>query len=192
VQTVAAALFDAVTHKKVREERYDAANRTMQRRITAHFADLWRSLSPEAQTATVILVLAEMKGRVDGRDFDTGDLEMLDWYGPELDRLADSGLVERDDCKEWRSDQGNFAVWRGKRWRVTAGSFVWWVASNAIASTRKVLDFEQWLQDREFEGCLTRGQKKKFKELAGYIPKGVVTNAGEFLGTLLKGWLTSG
>jgi hypothetical protein len=66
------------------------------------------------------------------------------------------------------------------------------VAENAIASTRKALDFEQWLDDREYEGLLTRGEKEKLKELAGKIPKSVVTSAGEFLGMLLKGWLTGG
>ena len=123
-QAAAAALFDAIAQGKVGEERYHTAGRTLRRRTAAHFDELWRHLKPGAQTAMVILTLAELKGQVDRRDFDMGDLGRLDWYDPELSRLADLGLVERDDGERWHVDWGNFAIWRGNRCRVSAGSFV--------------------------------------------------------------------
>ena len=162
VQTTASVLFDAIAQEKTAEERYHLAGTILQHRIDAYFDDLWRYLQPAAQTAMVILALAEMKGHVDKRNFNTSDL---------------------GEC-------GNFAVSHGNRWRISAGCFVWWVADNAIAGTKEALNFEQWLHDREFEGLLTRGEKDKIKELAGKIPKSAVNSAGKFIGTFLKGLLT--
>jgi hypothetical protein len=189
LQMAAAALFEAVVKRTAAEELYNEAGKILRDWSEAHFDDLWRYLSPEAQTVLVILVLSEMNGHINKRDFDTGDLGKLDWYNTELNRLADLGLVEKENGEAWHADWGNFVIWHGTRWRISAGCFIWWVVDNAIASTRKSLDFKKWLHDREFEGLLTRGEKEKLIELVGKIPKSVVTSASEFLGTVLKGLL---
>ena len=189
VQAAASALFDAVVEGKMGEERYHSASTTLQHRINAHFDDLWQHLNPQAQTAMVILSLAEMKGHVDKRDFNMSDLGNLDRYDPDLTRLADLGLVEKEATEGWHADWGNFVFWRGNRWRVSAGSFIWWVADYAIAGTRHTLNFEGWLHDREFEGLLTRGEKEQIKALVGKIPKGAVNSVGKIIGTFLKGLL---
>jgi hypothetical protein len=187
VQMAAAALFEAAVEEGVETDRLDRASDRLRRWTASHYDDLWRYLRREAQTVLVILVLAELKGRIDGRDFDTGDLGSLEWYRTELNRLADSGLVERlTEQRTWHVDFGNFVVWHGHRWRVSAGTFVLWIADNAIAGTRKTVDFEQWLHNQEVEGLMTRHDQERLKELAGKIPKGVVTSAAEFVRAYLQ------
>ncbi len=191
LQAAAAALFDAVVEGKVGGERYTAASRYLGHRTRAHFDDVWRHMPPLAQTAMAILALAEMNGQTHDRDFDTSALGDLDRYQPELERLEELGLVEKVGDLGWHADWGNFAVWRGRRWRVSVGSFVWWIADNAIASTRATVDFEKWLQDREFEGLLTRAEKEGIKELVGKVPESVLSSVGEVTGMFLKSFLKS-
>ena len=100
--------------------------------------------------------------------------------------------LEAEHDENWHADGGKFAIWGGSRWRVSAGSFVWWVGNNAIAGTQKAVDFEQWLNEREYKGLLTHGNKEKLRELAGKIPKSVVTKAGEFLQVVSKDYLIGG
>jgi hypothetical protein len=189
VQMAAASLFEAVMKRKAAEDLYTEAGKNLRDWSASHFDDLWRYLSPEAQTVLVILVLSEMNGHINKRDFNTRDLGKLDWYNSELNRLADLGLVEKENGVGWHADWGNFVIWHGTRWRISAGCFIWWVVDNAIASTRKSLNFKKWLHDREFEGLLTCGEKEKLIELVGKIPKSIVTSTSEFLGTFLKNLL---
>jgi hypothetical protein len=55
----------------------------------------------------------------------------------------------------------------------------------AIAGTRDIPDFEQWLHDQEVRGyLLTRKQWKTLRAWAGKVPASVLSGAGE-LGRLL-------
>lgn len=185
VQVCAAALFDAGI-QTAEPDKYRAAGEILYQRIAAHFDDMWRHLSPKAQTALVILALAELKGQVDKRDFDTSDLGKLDFYGPELRNLATSGLVEKESDSGWHADWGNFVIWHGSRWRLSAGGLVYWVADNIVSGSRKTIPFDKWLAEREFDGVLTQGEKGKLKDLAGKIPPSVVARVADFMGVICK------
>lgn len=189
VQMAASALFEAITEGKTGEDRYSAAGQILHNEIGAHFYDLWRYLDKRAQTVVVILGLAELKGRNDGRVFDVDEIENLKWYEPELNRLTDLGLVERDEGQEWSVKFWNYVLWSGRRWQITAWSFVLWLSENVITGTRQVVDFDQWLNDQEHDGLLTRGQKKKLEEITEVVAKGAVSSPGKLLLGYLKGWL---
>ena len=130
-----------------------------------------------------------MKGCVDGREFNIRDLEEMEWSSLEVKRLADLGLVETEEAEGPDLPASKFVLWSQGRCRVSAGSFVWWVRDNAISNTRKTVDFERLLHDREYEGLLTREWNDKLKRLIREVPKKVAGGAGEFLGLYLKGWL---
>jgi hypothetical protein len=191
LQAAGSALFDAalVGPQASGETRYKFAAERLCSQTEAHFADVWDHLNSRAQIAMAILALAENDGRMHKRDFDTGSLGQLDWYEPELRDLESRGLVECEGEMGWHADWGHFALWHGHRWRVSATSFVWWIANHAIPGTREMPGFEEWLRQIEIQGLLTRGEKEKIKELASKIPKGVRDTAGELMGKTLKGYL---
>ena len=191
LQTAGATLFDAtvVDRHVTDDQRYRSAAERLWSQTEAHFTDVWDHLDSKAQIAMAILALAETDGHIHKRDFDTGSLGQLDWYEPELRDLECRGLVESEGDIGWHADWGHFALWHGHRWRVSAASFVWWIANHAIPGTREQIKFEEWLAERELQGLLTRGEKEKIKELAGKIPKGVRDTIGEMIGKTLKGYL---
>jgi hypothetical protein len=60
----------------------------------------------------------------------------------------------------------------------------------AIAGTRDIPDFEQWLHDQEVRGyLLTRKQWKTLRDWARKVPASVVGGAGELARLLLSSLL---
>jgi hypothetical protein len=96
----------------------------------------------------VLLVLGEMEGKLQGRDFDLTDLQEFDWYEPELIKLEQAGVVEVEGKCRWDDPPGYFAQSGGKRWRVSGASFLWWVALDLLPKTRRGPEFEKWIHDR--------------------------------------------
>ncbi len=189
VQIAAGTLFDVIAAGVVGAERYLRASEVFYQQSAAHFDELWRYLDAHAQTALVILALSEMKGHADGRRFDTSDLGRLQFYNPELKKLADWGLVEKVEDNGWHADWDASVVWHGERWRVSIGSLVCWVVDTAIAGSRPVLDFSQWLKEREAEFLWKKGQRQKIEEWTGKISKSLINGAAESMGLLLKNWI---
>jgi hypothetical protein len=190
MQIAAAGLFDAAVDGKTGEARYQAAGRFFHDCAAAYFDDFWRHLSPTGQIAMMILALGEMKGRVDGRKFDTtGDLGRIEWYGPELLHLHDLGMVERVDQS---IAIAGLTLWQGACWRVASRGFAWWAAGNVIAGTRDTVVFDHWLRDKEYQGLLTREQADSVRNLVNSIPKSVVSGVAQMvkslLGEVVKGW----
>ncbi len=189
MQIAAAGLFDAAVDGKTGEARYQAGGQFFHDCAAAYFDDFWRHLSPTGQTAMMILALGEMKGRVDGREFDTSDLGRIEWYGPELLHLQELGMVERVDQ---RIGIAGLTLWQGARWRVASRGFAWWAAGNVIAGTRDTVVFDQWLRDKEYQGLLTREQADSVRSLLNSIPKSVVSGVAQMvkslLGEMVKGW----
>jgi hypothetical protein len=173
VQLVGSALFDAKSAKLRRKEAYLKAAESAAERARPFFDDLWRHLEPRAQVGVVAVFLSEAGGDLTWAEFNTSDLARQKWYGPELGRLADAGLIEPDQT-------GTIP------WRLTAAAFASWLTNDLIAHTRRDVDFENWLHEREFDGLLTRGQKEKVKSAANAVPKGAVTWAGNLLCEVLK------
>jgi Novel STAND NTPase 2 len=189
LQIAAAGLFDAAVDGKAGEARYHAGGRFFHDCAAAYFDEFWRHLSPTGQIAMMILALGEMKGRVDGREFNTDDLGRIEWYGPELLHLQDLGMVERVDQ---RIDIAGLTLWQGARWRVASRGFAWWAAGNVIAGTRDTVVFDQWLRDKEYQGLLTREQADSVRSMLNSIPKSVVSGVAQMvkslLGEMVKGW----
>ncbi len=176
VQTAAAGIYDAVVEGKTGEAHYEAASRLFHDRSAAHFDDFWRHLTPTEQTALVLLALGEIKARVEGGEFDGGDLGDMKWYGPELAHLLDAGMVEQVDRQ---GEADGLIKWQGMFWRVASRGFVWWVADNIIAGTRETFGFDTWLDDKEGRKLVTREQAEQFRGLVSAIPKGVVSSLGQ-------------
>jgi hypothetical protein len=186
VQVAASALFDAIVDELEGEERYATAGEYFYERAAAHFDDLWQHLDGAARTVMVILALVELGGIAQRREFSFGEIERPQRFGPELHRLEKLGLVEKVD-KGWQWDKEHLLLWQGERWRVACGGFVWWLADVAIAGTRDIPDFQQWLHDQEVRGyLLTRRQWETLRAWAGKVPTSVVSGAGELARLLLS------
>ena len=126
VQVAAAGMFDAVVAGKTAEARYQAVRKFFYNGTTAYFDDVWRHLSSTEQTALLLLTLGEMKGRVDGCAFNTNDLGHIEWYGQELARLQEMGMIEH--VTQPKSIIG-LTLWHETHWRIASHGFVWWVTN---------------------------------------------------------------
>jgi AAA-like domain len=189
VQVAASALFDGLLEQGTPDHQMNIATKLFQDRSDGFFSDLWRYLEPEAQLALVILALAETNGHALGHDYNTGDLAHLDWYKPELDRLAGMGLVDGETDSRWHADAGNFVLWHGGRWRFSAAGMIDWLLNNPVAEARKKDSFDEWLQRNQFEGLVTHAEKDQLKSLLKAVPETVWRETGTFLGGFAKGWL---
>lgn len=178
VQALGAALFDAITRGREAEDLYMVAMENFRLQTDAHFAATWASLGPEAQIATTVLALVEAQGKTYGREFSTKDIVELDRFAPELEELQRRGLVELvgPDVR-WRWDAGSYAIWKGRRWGISAEAFTWWLLTNAVTSTRDRLDFREWLRLREKEGILNKGEIAAIQKLSQSLPSNILETA---------------
>jgi hypothetical protein len=189
LQAGGAALYEAVSRGLAGEELYLSATKAFCHSTAAHFADFWSHLTPAAQTALAILALGEVQGQLDRRAFDTGDMGKLDIFRSELEKLVEIGVVEEVTDKGLHFDWGNFVLWRDRQWRIAAGGFVWWFADSVITRTRAVIPWDEWVEQREYEGLLTRGEKDRLRELAAKIPKDTFASVAKLARTFLEGLL---
>ena len=189
VQVAASALFDACQDATEPVEETEIATSLFRDRSNGFFADVWRYLDPGAQIALVILALAEVNGQIHGQEYAMGDLANLDWYTPELKKLGEVGLIDREGDARWHADIGNFVMWHGEKWRSSSAGMIDWILNNPIAEARTHDTFDQWLQRNHFEGLVTAEEKEKFHSLLKSVPEAVWRQAGTFLGGFAKGWL---
>jgi hypothetical protein len=152
LQAMSAALLESDG-----EDRHVQAAETCYGRISFHFDDLWRSLDDATRTTAVILSLVELGGRALGREFAYGEIEGVDAFGPELNRLAERGLTEQVG-EGWQFDSEHLLLWRGARWTVGAQAFAWWVRDVVIAGSRQVPAYDEWLNDKRYRLLLTQEQ----------------------------------
>lgn len=133
------------------------AAETFYERICFHFDDTWRSLNDTARTTALILSLVELGGRALGENFAYGEIERVDSFGPELQRLAEQGLAEKIS-DGWQFDTQHLLLWRGERWTIGAQSFAWWVRDVVIAGARQVPTYDDWLANKRYRFLLTKEQ----------------------------------
>lgn len=164
LQAMAAALIEAEG-----EDRYDRASERFYEQVSFHFDDLWRTLDDRTRTAAVILSLVELGGRALGRNFAFGEIERVEAFGPELRKLAERGWAERVS-KGWQFDTEHLLLWQGERWTVSAQAFVWWVRDVAIARTRRVQAYEEWLANKRYRCLLTQEQWDKLMNTVSAAP----------------------
>ncbi len=160
--------------------------------IASHFDDLWYTMDDETRTTAVILSLLEFGGRAMGADFNFGEIERVDRYGPELRKLADRGLAElvESNGKAWLWDWEHLLAWRNQRWTVSSQAFAWWVRDVVISKSRKVPKYDEWLQDKRYRFLLTEEQwralTEKFKNAPSWAVHGVGALARELWDSLRK------
>jgi len=187
VQAASAAMFQQIAIRQQGSDRYTAASRRFYDSISHHFSDLWRYFDSNAQAALVLLTLGELEGKIQGRDFNIQDLQDLDWYEPELRKLADTGIVESEGDIPWTDLSSNFVRAGERRWRVAPASFIWWVALELLPKTRRGQEFEKWLHDREYEGVFTNKTRDKLLEMRQHIP----TEFKEISWKLIRGFIAA-
>lgn len=151
-----------------------------------HFDDLWASLDDAARTVAVILSLQEIGGRALGSVFNYGEIERVDRYGLELQKLAERGLAERLESSRrgWMWDGKNLLLWRGERWAMTCAAFSWWVRDVAIASTRSIPAYDEWLRQKKYIGLLTQKQWDDAQNLLRRIPASMLRGTGSLAKSL--------
>ena len=79
-----------------------------------------------------------------------------------------------------------------KRWRISSDGFVWWFTDNVVNQTLNTIKWEEWLEQRQYEGLLTKGEKENLSQLAKKIPQGAVSGTANLIKVFFKGLLTSG
>lgn len=128
-------------------------------KISSHFDDLWRTLDDRTRTTLVILSTVELGKRALGQRFACGEIENITALGHELKSLSAHELAEQvGKNKRFQSDQRNLLLWQGQRWTVGAQAVAWWVYDVAIAETRKVPAYDEWLSKKGYRLLLTQAQ----------------------------------
>ncbi len=173
-QALAAALMEAGADLNGQAER---AAESFYDRISYHFDDLWDSLDDRTRTAAVILCLLELGGRALGERFAFGEIERVAAFGPELKKLAERGLAERADAG-WQFDWDHLLLWQGERWTAGAQAFVWWVRDVAIAETRPMAPYADWLNDKRYRLLLTEQQWQTLRGAVSGLPAWAVHGVG--------------
>ncbi len=177
LQAMAAALFETPASKERGEK---AAEAFYQRAATQYFDDLWGHMDDDTRTIAVILALQELGGRALGNRFNFGEIERVDRYGPELQKLAGRGLAERLEARRrgWIWDGKNLLVWRGQRWGLACAAFSWWVRDVVVASARPLPKYDEWLKQKKYIGLLTQKQWDDARALLRKVPASALRGVG--------------
>lgn len=177
LQAMAAALLETPPSK----DRGEKAAETFYRRAAIqYFDDLWAHMDDDTRTIAVILALQELGGRALGNGFNFGEIERVDRYGPELQKLAERGLAEQLETRRrgWIWDGKNLLVWRGQRWGLGCAAFSWWARDVIVASTRSIPRYDEWLKQKKYVGLLTQKQWDDANALLRKIPASMLRGVG--------------
>ena len=143
-------------------------------------------MDDDTRTIAVILSLQDIGGRAFGSNFNYGEIERVDMYGVDLQKLAERGLAEqlgkRHQSFVW--DSKNLLVWRGQRWGMSCTAFSWWVRDVVIASARSTPNYDEWLKQKKYIGLLTQKQWDDFQKLVKKIPTSMLHGVGELAKSL--------
>ena len=164
LQAMAATLLETAGN-----DRQVRAAKEFYNRIAFHFDDLWYTLDDYSRTAAVILSLVELGGRALGKDFAYGEIERVDAFGPELQKLAELGLAEQVG-EGWQFDSRHLLLWRGQQWTVSAQAFTWWIRDVVIAGKRQVRTYDEWLERKAYRFLLTQEQWDRLVEAVRRMP----------------------
>lgn len=164
-QAAAAMLWEAEQDGLAGDERYQAACNNFYRETRKHFDDSWRFWTNETRRAVTAVALTQAPNLAQGRVFHDRRLaKYLDDYTPELEKLASSGLVARDEAGIWTVQQV---------------ALLWWLAEQLWRNVRDESDFATWLQQQTMDSIVTRQEKKWMQNAAlqvtGMVGKGVNT-----------------
>lgn len=180
LQATAAALLETTGAARP----VQAAERLYER-ISFHFDDLWSSLDERSRTTAVILGLMELGGRAQGRDFAFGEIERVAAFGPELRKLAELGWAEQAG-EGWQFDWEHLLLWHEERWTMSAQACVWWVRDVAIAETRAVPKYADWLANKQYRFLLTEEQWNGLTNAVRNMPDWAVRGVGGLARSLFE------
>lgn len=174
------AMAGALQETAPSPSRCEQAAETFYRMAAQYFDDLWNYLDDETRTIAVILSLQEIGGRALGSDFNYGEIERVDRYGVELQKLAERGLAEQLEKprRGWAWDGKNLLLWRGQRWGMSCAAFTWWVRDVVIAAIRSIPTYEDWLKQKKYIGLLTQQQWDDAQRLLKKIPTSMLRGVG--------------
>ena len=172
-------------------DRYQRASERFYERIAFHYDELWYAMSDETRITAIVLSLLEFGGRVFGSEFNYGEIERVDQYGLALRKLSDRGLAKLVEENEgWILDWEHLLAWRGQRWTIESQAFAWWVRDVVISKSRKVHQYDEWLQNKRYKLLLTEEQWgiliNKFKNAPAWAIHGIGTLARELWNGLNK------
>ncbi|MFZ5909780.1 MAG: hypothetical protein ACOYYU_07190 [Chloroflexota bacterium] len=177
LQAMAGVLYET----PLSNARCEKAADTFYKRVAlAYFDDLWGHMDDDARTISVILALQELGGRALGNHFNYGEIERVDRYGVELQKLAERGLAEQLEAKKsgWIWDGENLLAWRGQRWGLSCAAFSWWVRDVAATSARSIPKYDEWLKQKKYLGLLTQKQWDDALRLIQKIPVAMLREVG--------------
>lgn len=160
--------------------RCEKAAEVFYKRSIHYFDDLWDYLDDDSRTIAVILGLQDIGGRALGNSFSYGEIERIDMYGLELQKLAERGLAERLEKAQrgWIWDGKNMLLWRGQRWGMACAAFSWWVRDVVIAPRRVIPKYDEWLKQKKYIGLLTQKQWDDVQNLGRKMPAAMLQGVG--------------
>jgi hypothetical protein len=166
------AMGGALQETEPSNSRCEKAAEIFYKVAVQYFDDLWNYLDDDTRTIAVILSLQDIGGRALGNNFNYGEIERVDMYGVELQKLAERGLAEQltKSRRGWVWDGKNLLVWRGQRWGMSCTAFTWWVRDVVIASARSIPKYDEWLKQKKYIGLLTQKQWDDSQKLVKKIP----------------------
>lgn len=186
LQAMAATLLEGVS-----VDRMVQAGENFYERVSSHFDDLWYAMDDHTRTVAVILSIMELGGMALGKEFAYGEIEQIQAFGPELRKLAESGLAER--VREgWQFDWEHLLLWQGEKWAIGPQVFTWWVRDTVIAGERKVPTYNDWLKRKGYKVLLTEEQWETLQRATQALPKWITQGAALFIRTLVESyWMKS-
>lgn len=168
LQATASAMWEEKETSDIDVYRYYfAVGQRLYQETKFHYTDTWNFWSPATRKAVTAIALTQMPHLLKHRDFLTSAfIKDLPNFTPEINDLKMTGVIADDD-----KIPGGY--------RLTQGAMLWWLADELVRTTRKDLPFEQWLQNQEMVGLLTKQEidnlAKAAKFIGGLLNKGAVT-----------------
>jgi nucleoside phosphorylase len=152
LQAMAATLLETTG-----KERYAHAARRFYDQIACHFDSLWHGLDDHARTASIMLSLLELGGRVLANGPTHEELEQANKISLKLREMAEQGLVEQVE-EGWPLAKDRLLSWQGEWWTVGSQAFAWWIRDVVVAKSRLVSVYDAWLANRRYRSLLTQEQ----------------------------------
>ncbi len=186
IQALMSCIFEQASNK---DSKYEKATEAFYERISAHFEAIWNSLDDNTRTTAVILSLVELNGKARGQKYSFREIEDVDAFGPELNKLKKIGLAEQI-TEGWQFDVEHLMVWRGQRWTIRMLAFTWWIRDTIIADKRSIPTYNDWLTNKRYRVFLTDQQwntlNTALKSAPEWAVKGVAGLARTLFDEIIK------
>jgi hypothetical protein len=176
LQTAASALWEV--HEDGESDparRWRQAGDNLYTEAALTLSDTWREWPPGTCKAFTIVALAQTPRLLKQRAFHVERLlrDMRD-FAPELRTLKKRGFVTEDE-----TTPGG--------WRVRPQALLWWLADELVRVVRPEMPFEEWLQKQEWEGLLTRGEKRQLEKAVREVGRLLKDGAATLIEAAAKG-----